>query len=96
MNGDLTYKEYQTMEPTEGMYKWEIEVNIKSTSKLSEVFSSSHTDALISMSDDKHSCYIALNSAENTDGMPNRDFVLLYRYDYIHQPDVKLVKHSEF
>ena len=58
------------------MYKWQIDVSIKSSSsKLSEVVSTSHNDAIITMSDDQQSATVSLRMAE----VPTKDFVLIYR-----------------
>ncbi len=74
------------------MFKWFIEVDIKSTSKLSEVFSSTHEDAVITIAEDKLSSHIELSSDE----IPNKDFVLIYNQENMYTPDEKLVQHSEY
>jgi len=73
------------------MYKWQIDVTIKSnSSKLSEVISTSHKDAVIKISDSQDSAQISLKQEE----VPTKDFVLIYRDQTMYEPDYKLVQHS--
>jgi len=75
------------------MYKWMINVTIKCTdhaNKLAEVLSTSHPDATITFSNDNHDATISLKNDE----IPTKDFVLIYRDDFMYKPKYKIVEHS--
>ena len=60
-------------------------MDIKSPNKqLSEVESTSHPNAVITMAVDKHSCHIELSNSE----IPTKDFVLIYRDDKMYDPNL--------
>ena len=81
----------ETTKPVEGMYKWFITMDIKSSNKtLSSVQSTSHPNAKITFSQNNHSCHVELSQNE----FPTKDFVLIYRDDSMYQPDLKIARHS--